>query len=70
LLSDCEALIIDLRNNGGGWGQAVALLSTYFFPESGEQKELTSVYSRPEDKLYQSWTLPYVPGTRLSNSTE
>jgi len=67
LLSDCDALIIDLRNNGGGWGQAVALLSTYFFPESGEQKELSSVYSRPEDKLYQSWTLPYVPGNRLSN---
>ena len=67
LLSDCSALIVDLRNNGGGWGPAVALMTTYFFPANEEQKELTAIYSRPDDRTYQSWTLPYVPGKRLAD---
>jgi len=63
-LSACDAFIIDLRNNGGGWGEMVALLSTYFFSPK-EQVHLSSVYSRPEDKLSQSWTAQWVPGTRF-----
>ena len=29
--SNCDALIIDLRKNGGGWGEMVPLITSYFF---------------------------------------
>jgi len=66
LLSDCEAVIIDLRNNGGGWGDMVAFLCSYFL-DNEEIVHLNSVYSRPEDRYYQSWTSPYVPGRIMAN---
>lgn len=60
-LSNCNALIIDLRNNGGGWGDMVAFMCSYFF-DGEELVLLMTGYSRPEDRHYQSWTVPYVPG--------
>lgn len=66
LLSDCEAVIFDLRNNGGGWGYMVAFLSSYFL-DNEEITHLNSVYSRPEDRYYQSWTAPYVPGRIMAD---
>jgi len=63
-VSNCDALIIDVRNNGGGWGYMVAFLCSYFF-DNEELVEFSSVYSRPEDKTYQSWSLPYVPGRTM-----
>jgi hypothetical protein len=63
-LSNCEAIIIDLRNNGGGWGEMVALLISYFL-NNNEIVHLTTNYSRPKDKYDQSWTLPYVPGKTM-----
>jgi len=66
LLSDCEAVIIDLRNNGGGWGEMVSFLCSYFL-DNEESVHLNSVYSRPEDRYYQSWTSPYVPGRIMAN---
>lgn len=32
-LKDGDAIIIDLRTNGGGWPQAVAAMTSYFLPE-------------------------------------
>jgi len=66
LLSDCEAVIIDLRNNGGGWGNMVSFLCSYFL-DNEEIIHLNSVYSRPEDRLDQSWTTPYVPGRIMAD---
>lgn len=66
LLSDCEAVIIDLRNNGGGWGNMVSFLCSYFL-DNEECVHLNSVYSRPEDQYYQSWTAPYVPGRIMAD---
>jgi hypothetical protein len=60
-LSNCEAVIVDVRSNGGGWGEMVALLISYFL-DNNEIVHLTTNYSRPKDKYDQSWTLPYVPG--------
>ena len=60
-LSNCEAIIVDLRNNGGGWGDMVAFMCSYFF-DGEELVLLMTGYSRPEDKIYQSWTVPYIPG--------
>lgn len=60
-VANSDALIIDVRNNGGGWGYMVAFLCSYFF-DNEELVQFSSVYSRPEDKTYQSWSLPYLPG--------
>jgi hypothetical protein len=65
-LSACDAVIIDLKNNGGGWGHMVAFLCSYFL-DNEEVVHLNSVYSRPEDRHYQSWTSPYVPGRIMAD---
>jgi hypothetical protein len=64
-LSNCDALIIDLRNNGGGWDEMVTFLMSYFF-DSDEAVTLSTTYSLYEDEYYQSHTLSFVPGKLLS----
>jgi len=61
-LSNVDAIIIDLRDNGGG-SDMVSFLSSYFF--TSEPVELTGTYFRESDSVMRSWTLPYVPGKRL-----
>lgn len=61
ILSNTEALIFDLRKNGGGSPQMIALLTTYLF---AEPTHLNNFYYRPENSMDQTWTLPYVPGKR------
>jgi C-terminal processing protease CtpA/Prc len=63
LLAHTSALIVDLRQNGGGWPEMVALLTTYLFDQ--EVVHLNSMYFRQSDKTQQFWTLPYVPGSRF-----
>lgn len=63
LLYHTEALIFDLRQNGGGSPSMVALLISYLV--DGEPIHLNSFYHRSEDKTTQTWTLPYVPGKRM-----
>ncbi len=65
-LCNTSAMIIDLRNNDGGFPGMVQLLASYFF--SGESIHLANHYNRPKDELTQSWTLPYVPGARRPNT--
>lgn len=62
-LANSDALIVDLRQNGGGDPAMVALLSTYLF--GPQTVHLNSLYWRPSDFTHQWWTLPYVPGRRL-----
>jgi C-terminal processing protease CtpA/Prc len=61
-LANTDALIIDLRSNGGGNPETVALLCSYFFSE--KPVHLWDQHSRPEKDARQVWTLPYVPGKR------
>jgi len=63
LLSNTDALIIDLRDNGGGSPLMIQLISTYLF--EGEEQHLNSFYFRPEGSTQQFWTLPYVPGKKI-----
>ncbi|MGI8922672.1 MAG: S41 family peptidase [Fimbriimonadales bacterium] len=60
-LSNTDAMIIDIRDNGGGSPEMVALICTYFFED---RRHLNDLYSRPENKTEQYWTLPYVPGKK------
>jgi C-terminal processing protease CtpA/Prc len=61
-LSNADALIIDLRNNGGGSPSMIQLITSYFFPP--EPVHLNNFYHRPTNENTQAWTLPYVPGLR------
>ena len=62
LLAHTDALIVDLRRNGGGSPSMIALLTSFLF--KAEPVHLNSFYERPADRHTQSWTLPYVPGLR------
>ncbi|MCZ4318385.1 S41 family peptidase [Aequorivita viscosa] len=64
-LSSTDAIIIDLRNNGGGSPKMVQFISSYFFNSDGVH--LNSIYKRNDNFTEQYWTLPYVPGKRLPN---
>lgn len=60
-LTNTDALIIDLRRNGGGSPDMVALLASYLF-DSSEPVHLNDIYHRTDNSTRQFWTLPYVPG--------
>ena len=62
-LANVDALIIDMRRNGGGSPAMVAYVSTYLFDKP---THLNDLYNRAEDSTQQWWTLPYVPGDRLA----
>jgi retinol-binding protein 3 len=62
-LANTEALIIDLRQNGGGSPAMVAMLCSYLFPAE-PVVHLNDLYYRPDNSTHQWWTLPYVPGKR------
>ncbi len=61
-LAHADAIIFDLRENGGGHPEMVALISSYLFDQP---THLTDIYTRKEDSTTQYWTLPFVPGARL-----
>jgi hypothetical protein len=63
-LGNTSALILDLRHNGGGGPDSVALICSYFFEEP---VRLNDVYTRPSNETRQSWTLASVPGVRFVN---
>jgi hypothetical protein len=62
LLANTDALIIDVRKNGGGNPSMVALVCSYLF--GPEPVHLNDLYFRPEDSTHQWWTLAHVPGKR------
>jgi len=64
-LSNTDAIIIDLRNNGGGSPKMVQFLSSYFFGD--EAVHLNSIYKRRNKQNNQYWTLPYVQGKKIPN---
>ena len=61
-LANVDALIIDLRSNGGGSPEMVAYICSYLF---AERTHLNDLYNRKEDKTTEFWTKD-VPGARLA----
>jgi hypothetical protein len=61
-LAQSNALIIDLRNNGGGHGEMVQLLAGYLFNDA---RQLSGKYDRPTDTHTFSMTPAWVPGRRF-----
>jgi C-terminal processing protease CtpA/Prc len=64
VIAHTDALIIDLRNNGGGV-DTVTLVASYLFDQ---RQPLSGIYNRARDHLTQSYTQPYVPGSRFGAS--
>ncbi len=60
-LEDTDAMIIDLRKNGGGSPDTVRFICSYFF---GEKTHLNSLYWRQGDRTEEFWTLDEIPGKR------
>jgi len=62
-IADSDAVIFDLRENGGGEPRMIAFISTYLFDKP---THLNDLYNRKENTTDQFWTLPYVPGKKLA----
>ena len=60
-----DAVIFDLRDNGGGDPQMVTLIATYLFDG---KEHLNDLYDRKSDKTTQFWTQPSVPGTKVGGA--
>jgi retinol-binding protein 3 len=69
-LAGADALIFDLRDNGGGSPSMIQLLTSYLVtgdPARGEEAiHLNSFYIRNGDRTDQYWTQAWVPGTRMT----
>jgi hypothetical protein len=61
-LGNTDAIIIDLRQNGGGSPAMIQLITSYLYDV--EPVHLNNFYWRPTDLHTQTWTLPHVPGKR------
>jgi retinol-binding protein 3 len=65
LMANTEALIVDLRRNGGGDPATVALMTSYLFDE---RTHLNSFYKREGNRTTQFWTQDWVPGKRFGKT--
>jgi len=65
LVAHTDALMIDVRHNGGGDPGMIALYCSYLFDEP---THLNDLYVRPTDSTYHSWTLPYVSGPKFGGT--
>jgi hypothetical protein len=61
-LANVDALIIDLRDNGGGHPEMVGYVASYLFKE---RTRLNDIYDRKENKTTEYWTQPDVPGKKI-----
>ena len=65
LVAHCDALIFDMRRNGGGEVETLQVYISYFVEAAPVLYD--SFYYRPSGETQQFWTMPYVPGKRLPN---
>jgi hypothetical protein len=61
-LAHSDALIVDLRQNGGGEPAMIALVSSYLFDK---RTHLNDIYSRPDNRTEEFWTKDSVPGKKF-----
>ena len=63
-LGNVDAIIFDLRSNGGGDPKMVAWLSSYLF---AKRTHLNDLYERKTNKTTEYWTRPNLPGKKLAD---
>jgi len=61
-VANCDAVIFDLRSNGGGDPEMIAFLSGYLFDK---KVHLNSFYNRVEDSTSDVYSVEDVPGQKL-----
>ncbi|MCB9839186.1 MAG: peptidase S41 [Phycisphaeraceae bacterium] len=64
-LRDSDALIIDMRRNGGGQPDGVRYVCSYFFGD--EPVLLNSIYDRTTNETEEFWTLADLPEKRFAS---
>ena len=62
-VAHADALIFDIRSNGGGQPAMVTMIASFLFDQP---THLIDIYNRHEDTTTQNWTLSYLPGPRLT----
>ncbi len=62
-LGDVDAVIFDIRDNGGGTPEMVTYVESYLF---ARRTHLRDVYTRDDNKTTPSWTNPDLPGKKQS----
>ncbi len=60
-----NALIFDLRENGGGESTMIALISSYLFDKPTHLNDLNDPRA---NSTIQSWTLPFIPGSSMAET--
>lgn len=63
-VTDADALIIDLRDNGGGDPAMVAHISSYLF---SKRTHLNDIWERPGNTTERFYTNPALPGRKLAD---
>lgn len=63
-VGNCDALIFDLRENGGGSPEMIKFLQSYLF---AKKTHLNSFFDREGKKVEESWTSETVPGKVLGD---
>lgn len=64
-VSNSDAVIFDMRNNGGGDPNLIKYITSYLF--DCKPVHLNDLYNRVENKTEEFWTLDKVPGKRIPN---
>ncbi|MFC1851551.1 S41 family peptidase [candidate division CSSED10-310 bacterium] len=64
--ANCNALIIDLRKNGGGWDEMVTFLMAFII-DANESQLLSVSHSKLDGTYYSSIISSYVPGARRAD---
>jgi C-terminal processing protease CtpA/Prc len=62
LIGNSDAVIFDLRENGGGSPEMVQYICSYFF---GKKTHLNSLYWRKGNRTQEFWTLDELPSNRM-----
>ncbi len=65
-LGDTDALIVDLRRNGGGDPNMITLLLSWLFP-ANERVRVNDFYFRDANRTEQYFTMTTIPGERYVN---
>jgi len=61
--ADADALILDLRDNGGGDSDTVAFIASYMF--DAKRVHISDIYERETSKTTHTWTFAKLPGKRF-----